>query len=73
MLCKEEAEAASEAVLNPMRIPANVTAHSGHRDRFAHRCSLAGVFLHGPVTFSQFGRGFAHGFTGEIDSVSAVQ
>ena len=29
-----------------VRISANVTARSGHRDRFAHRCSLAGVFLH---------------------------
>lgn len=29
-----------------VRIPANVTARSGHRDRLAHRCSLAGVFLH---------------------------
>ena len=31
---------------SPVRIPANVTARSGHRDRLAHRCSLAGVFLH---------------------------
>ena len=29
-----------------VRIPVIVTADSGHRDRIAHRCSLAGVFLH---------------------------
>ncbi|RDB42899.1 hypothetical protein DU490_11000 [Halomonas sp. DQ26W] len=31
----------SRGSLQPVRIPANVTAHSGDRDRFAHR-SLAG-------------------------------
>ncbi|MDZ7782505.1 MAG: hypothetical protein U5K56_06010 [Halioglobus sp.] len=29
-----------------VRIPANVTARSGHRDRLSHRCSLAVLFLH---------------------------
>jgi hypothetical protein len=34
------------SIPHQLRIPANVTAHSGHRDRFAHQCSLVGVFLH---------------------------
>jgi len=39
----EESEKSGMEIL---RISANVTAYSGHRDRLAHRYSLARLFLH---------------------------
>ena len=41
-----ELGAASIEFARLVRIPANVTAHSGHRDRLAHQCSLAAAVLH---------------------------
>jgi hypothetical protein len=36
-----------------VRIPAKMTAHSGDRDRFAHRLGAGRVFLAEAVTISQ--------------------
>ena len=35
-----------QSTASGVRITLNVTAHSGHRDRLAHRCSLVDTFLH---------------------------
>jgi len=39
-----------------LRIPAKMTAHSGERDRFAHRIGAGEFFLTEAVTISQVGR-----------------
>ena len=39
-----------------LRIPAKMTAHSGERDRFAHRIGAGEFFLTEAVTISQGGR-----------------
>jgi len=67
------ARVARRQSMRAVRIPPNVTGHSGDRDRCVERSGAGVAYSDRSVTISQLRGGFSHGFSVEREAMRVVQ